>query len=336
MEKDYKIGDVIFEVVTGSTSYGTSIDENLLNEKNKTNELKLELSDEDRKGIFIPEKDTIFTLGETEETICIHEPEDREYHTLKKFLKLAAFKQNPTTLEMLFTEKRFIKTYNPIMDAVMDIKEEFLTTNCYWTFSGYARDQLMRIKNALNRTSQDEMETHLDYVLKRVNMGVSNRFVTFSEESENYINVNNVSLKNNGKYFIDIDLNVENGSFDEVFGMLNEMNNTVKNYNKLKNRNRKVNELKLWKHAMHLIRLLQNGIEILRGEGLLVYRYKDRDMLISIRSGEWTWEMFFEYADELFREIEELKDSKNVPERVNFEKVNKVYSEIMSEYMIKK
>jgi predicted nucleotidyltransferase len=337
----YKIGcennmenklEIIYETITGSESYGTSINEKVVNE-NKTDDMKLVTSDEDRKGIFILQPKDIFSLEEVEETICLHIPDDREYHTVGKFLKLAAFKQNPTILEMLFTEKRFITQYSDLMDPVIDIRNEFLTTNCYWTFSGYARDQLMRIKNALDKTNKDEMENHLYYVLQRVNMGVSKRFETFSEDSNNFININKVDLKTNGKYFVDISMGVDNGNFDEVFGMMNEMNNTMKNYNKLKNRNRKTETVKLWKHAMHLIRLLQTGIEILNGEGLQVYRYKDREMLIDMRLGKWTWDMFFEYADELFRKIDELKHSKKVPEKVNHEKVNKVYEELMTKYL---
>lgn len=329
MKKDFNI---IYETITGSLSYGTNIDNNLIRSEGNS-DLILKESDEDRKGIFIFDTEDMFSLDNSEDTVCIHDPEDREYHSLKKFLTLAAHKQNPTVLEMLFMEDRFITEKNDLMDNVILIRDEFLTANCYWTFSGYARDQLIRIKNALSRTTNSEMETHLDYVLSRINHNVGNRFKSFSKSSGNYVKINEVSIKNNGKYSIDMSMDVQNGSFDEIFGMINEMNDTVKNYNKLKNRNRRVDEAKLWKHAMHLVRLLKTGMEILRGEGLTVYRYNDREELIDIRLGKWGWDEFFEYAEELFKEIGDLKDSNKVPKVLNKGKVNKVYLEMMEQYL---
>lgn len=51
------------------------------------------------------------------------------------------------------------------------------------------------------------------------------------------------------------------------------------------------------KHAMHLVRLMKMGEEILlRGE-VDVYRKHDREELIRIRNGEWPFEKLIEWAD---------------------------------------
>ncbi len=56
-----------------------------------------------------------------------------------------------------------------------------------------------------------------------------------------------------------------------------DMNNIVKDYSKLNHRNSKKDELHLNKHAMHLIRLLVTGTEILEGKGVNTYREKERE-----------------------------------------------------------
>ena len=47
-----------------------------------------------------------------------------------------------------------------------------------------------------------------------------------------------------------------------------------------------------WKHAMHLIRLLQSGVTILREEYVLV-RVEEglHDRLLAVKRGEMSWEL---------------------------------------------
>jgi len=63
------------------------------------------------------------------------------------------------------------------------------------------------------------------------------------------------------------------------------MSNVVKNYSKLNHRNNKKDEPHLNKHAMHLIRLLITGTEVLEGKGINTYREKEREFLLDIRKG---------------------------------------------------
>jgi hypothetical protein len=45
----------------------------------------------------------------------------------------------------------------------------------------------------------------------------------------------------------------------------------------------------LFKHAMHLIRLLITGTDILRGHGIITYRKKEHDLLMDIRDGNYNF-----------------------------------------------
>lgn len=309
-------GKIFFETITGSRSRGTNV----------------QTSDEDRKGIYMLNKDRIFTLTDPKDTICIHEPEDREYHLLSKFLNLAALKGNPTILEMLFTEERFYTYKHPLMDRILENKEMFLTQKCFQSFHGYAKDQLMRIKNAKMETTSVEKQEHLDYVVNRVLSGVPDRFKTF--ESPNFVSLNEVIFTNplEDKYSLKLDLHVEGGEFTELFGMFNELRNVLNTYNSITGRNKKPSEERLWKHAMQLTVLMKMGKEVLEGKGLNVYRYNDKEELLQIRNGELTWEEFYKYVDSLTKDLELSKANTRLPEKVDLEKLNKLYTEIMEEY----
>jgi len=43
------------------------------------------------------------------------------------------------------------------------------------------------------------------------------------------------------------------------------------------------------KHAMHLIRLLITGTEVLEGKGINTYREKEREFLLDIRKGKYSY-----------------------------------------------
>lgn len=72
-----------------------------------------------------------------------------------------------------------------------------------------------------------------------------------------------------------IDINLKHYPLRDFKNIYSDMNNIVKDYSKLNHRNSKKDELHLNKHAMHLIRLLVTGTEILEGKGINTYREKE-------------------------------------------------------------
>lgn len=77
-----------------------------------------------------------------------------------------------------------------------------------------------------------------------------------------------------------------------------------------------------WKHAMHLIRLLLQGIEILQTGELNVKVLKNRDKLLAIKRGEMTWENVNNWRLVLHKEFENAFAETKLPERPNYEKAN--------------
>jgi hypothetical protein len=69
-----------------------------------------------------------------------------------------------------------------------------------------------------------------------------------------------------------------------------------------------------WKHAQHLIRLLELGIRIVEtGEPELRTDY--RDELLEIRAGEWSWECIATWRTELHRRFEQAYATTELPDR---------------------
>jgi hypothetical protein len=77
-----------------------------------------------------------------------------------------------------------------------------------------------------------------------------------------------------------------------------------------------------WKHAMHLIRLLLQGIGILRESDLIVRVEENRQTLLSIKRGETDWREVNELRLNLHKEFERAFAETSLPERPNYEKAN--------------
>jgi predicted nucleotidyltransferase len=77
-----------------------------------------------------------------------------------------------------------------------------------------------------------------------------------------------------------------------------------------------------WKHSMHLIRLLLEGISVLREGSLHLRMEQHRSKLLAIRDGELTWTSIDEWRLRLHREFEQAYGETKLPDRPNYERAN--------------
>ena len=77
-----------------------------------------------------------------------------------------------------------------------------------------------------------------------------------------------------------------------------------------------------WKHAMHLIRLLLSGIQVLQSGRLNVQVDEHREILLQIRRGEILWEQLDDWRLELHRQFDAAFQTTPLPERPDYERVN--------------
>ena len=77
-----------------------------------------------------------------------------------------------------------------------------------------------------------------------------------------------------------------------------------------------------WKHAMHLVRLLLEGIGVLRSGFLPVRVDEHRERLLAIRRGEAPWEEVNAWRLSLHTDFDAAYASTRLPERPDYERVN--------------
>lgn len=90
------------------------------------------------------------------------------------------------------------------------------------------------------------------------------------------------------------------------------------------------------KHAMHLMRLLWTGREILQTGKVRVNRTGvDADLLLQIRRGEWTLDKVMEWSAEAERRLKAAAEVTKLPARPDYDAANQLCIELMSERVIK-
>ena len=106
-----------------------------------------------------------------------------------------------------------------------------------------------------------------------------------------------------------------------------EMNNIVKEYDKIGKRNRKKDDNHLNKHAMHLIRLFMMAIDILEKEEIITYRKDEHELLMKIRRGEFQKEdgtyrtEFYEILADYEKRLHEAAENTSLPDEPDYERV---------------
>jgi len=85
------------------------------------------------------------------------------------------------------------------------------------------------------------------------------------------------------------------------------------------------------KHGSHLVRLLRMGLEILTEHKIIVKR-PDREEILHIKNGGWTYEKLMEYATEFQIKLDEAYKITTLPKSVNYEKINSLYHQLYESY----
>jgi predicted nucleotidyltransferase len=262
-------------------------------------------SDVDKKGIAIPNIRHIFGLHPFEQ----HEINvDYVIYSLQKFVKLAA-DANPTICEMLFVEESDILYLHPLGLKLRDNRDLFLSTKAKHSFGGYAFSQILRIKNHQKWLNNPQVEPNEKDFFKEKTMRVK------TEKGEEIINYTKF--------------------------MEQEYDAALKKYNqyctwkKERNPERAVLEAQFGydcKFAMHAIRLLKTGLEVLKEGKLVVKRVEDREQLLGIRNGKVSYEDLVKYAEDLLGELDAAYESSPLPSKVDMNKIEDLMMEIQSEF----
>lgn len=279
----FVMDELVFMTVAGSRLYGTDTPE----------------SDVDKRGVCVPPKEVVFGFGRNFNQ-QVFPDSDTTVFSLMKFIQLAA-DCNPNVMELLFVPDGFAEVSTPTWLILREVRSQFLSAKAFHTFTGYAFSQLKRIKS------------HREWLLNPPKHKPTRKEFGLGESS-----------------FSSADLK----GHDDVPAVVMEILKKEKAYKsamtgwtqyqgwkKSRNSVRAALEEKHGydtKHAMHLMRLLRMGKEVLT-EATMHVRRPDAKELLEIRNGEWSYEKLLGQADELNSELTEIYENKSyvVPFSVN-------------------
>jgi predicted nucleotidyltransferase len=289
---------IAFIVLSGSHAYGTYTSS----------------SDIDIRGVFFNPVSL-----KKQETIEI-KSEDITMHSIEKFLSLAT-QNNPNILELLYSPEQCVFYVHPLFKPVLEKKHLFLSKRMQASFLGYAADQLHRMKNHRKWIENPPIKP------ERKKYGLPETPLWSKEKIK--------ALASMGKDFLDSAIpNMSETIFMELEYM--EAYKIWKKYSDwIENRNPARSELEIkyhydCKHAMHLLRLMKMAKEA--SQGFINVERPDKNFLISVRNGNFKYDEIILMADNMKKNIEKLFFESKLPDRPDFESIDKLYSEIMMKY----
>lgn len=312
---------IILKVYKGSCSYGTNHDN----------------SDVDIGGICIPPNQYLYgyySFEQYESKNYIHfpsyketgQPADAVIYGLHKFVKLA-FDCNPNIIETLFTDPIHILYCSRLGNMLLENRKLFLTKKAKFTFGGYAFTQMKRLTNKLpmeetksRQLKLEQKENHLKVRAIKIQHRLTQLFLL---ESLNHEDIKEIwELRN------------ENDTINRRLAAIGEERAEIDRLMGGGNHNHHGSHAGLIeqygydvKHAMHLIRLLHMGLEILTEGECRVLR-PDNNYLLAICYGEYTLDQIQQEAEKLFRLLDEAYANSKLCDTPDVDKVNQLLMDI--------
>ena len=301
--------NIMLLTMSGSIAYGTNI----------------ATSDTDVRGITLERPNELLGLDNFDQ--FENKETDTTIYSFRKIVSLL-LNCNPNCIEILATNPEHILIMTEEGKLLRDNIDLFLSQKASNSFSGYATAQLRRLQNALARDSypQEEKEKH---ILKSINVQMDHLKKHYKEftDSEIELYIDN-SDKEDYETEIFIKTNMFNGyPLRDFKNIYSEISNIVVDYGKLNKRNKKKDTLHLFKHSLHLIRLLLMGTEILSGKPVTTYR-PEREFLLDIRNEKYTFDEIFEMVDKYEADFLYAKENSPLPMKPDYKKINELTIEI--------
>ena len=301
--------NIILLTLGGSHAYGTNV----------------EGSDIDVRGVALNSKEEIL-LGRDFEQV-IDNNTDTVIYSFNKIIRLLT-DCNPNVIEMLGCKPEHYLVVSDIGRELLDNRKMFLSQRAAVTFGGYATQQMQRLLNAIARDSveQKEKERHMLRSCESAMLSFNERHQAIPEGSFTLGIGDSVKEEFDKEIFANI--NLSGYPLRDLYGMISELSNVIRNYDKLNNRNKKKDESHLAKHMVHLIRLIYTAIDIFEKEEIITYRENEQKFYLRVRGGEFLnadgtcRSEFFDIVRDLEKRLEYAKANTSLPEKPDFDKIN--------------
>lgn len=306
---------------SGSQAYGTA-----------TN-----ASDYDLRGVTIPPR-PYFTgfLHHFEQAqakgVCRQRADERDVdvslYDLRKFCKLAA-DCNPNVIELLFVDEADVLFAAPAGRALRDARSLFVSTKAQHTFSGYAMAQLKRIR------------THRKWLLdppsgqpSRAAYGLPEETILSADILGAIDALQAAAARAEGEVArVSIPAHVM-----EIYRQERSYQNARREWQQYQGWKRDRNPARAetearfgydTKHAMHLVRLMRMGAELL-ATGTFAVRRPDADELTAIRNGAWSYDALIAWAEDADTRMRALAASSPLPKRPNRNAIDRLCRDIVA------
>tara|TARA_R100001244_G_scaffold25113_5_gene25728 strand:- start:13508 stop:14422 length:915 start_codon:yes stop_codon:yes gene_type:complete len=286
--------NTIFLTLAGSRMYGTSTPE----------------SDTDIRGVCVPPKNVVLGFANKFEQQMIPDEEDSIIYGLKKFMALAA-ECNPNILELLFAPESAIITSTPTWEALIEHREMFITAAAYPKFSGYALSQLKRIRS------------HRAWLLSPPAKKPTREEYGLTDQPSSGLTLGTDMLEPE---------TLKRIKSERQFKTALRAWNQYQGWKKDRNPKRAVLEASFGydtKHAMHLVRLLRMGEEILT-QGKVIVERPDAEELLDIRRGKWTYDQLMENVEPMKNRLDKIFETKSysIPDRADINALSDLCAEL--------
>ncbi|HNT74623.1 MAG TPA: nucleotidyltransferase domain-containing protein [Anaerolineae bacterium] len=257
-------------------------------------------SDTDTRGVCIPPAEILLGLTPFEQ--WEDATRDNVVYALVKFVRLA-LDCNPNIIEALYADPRHILHCDAYGEELRAHRALFLTRQAGQTFSGYAISQLRRLER-----HHRWLENPPDHQPAQEEYGgrfVGGRYKFPDHDAEKAYRA---ALKHWNHYAAwRRDRNPARAALEARYG-----------YDT--------------KHAMHLLRLLRMGMEILATGEVHVYR-PDREWLLAVRNGLLTYEELLALAAEYEARLSPLATTTHLPEAPDAAQVAALVVELQTRHL---
>ncbi len=297
---------LIYETIHGSRAYGLQTPE----------------SDTDRKGIIIGPRHWYFGFLASPEQIELNA--DHVRYELRKFIRLAAA-SNPTILELMWTDPSDHEVVTPLAERLLDHRERFLSRRVERSFCGYAMSQLGRIRShrrwllepPSGPPARGDFGLPERSTIPRDQLGAAEAMLADGRIDEGTLSPNFLAILDRERRYLSARKSWQ----------------SYEAWRRTRNPRRAALEARYGydtKHAMHLIRLLRMGREILES-GAVRVRRPDAEELLAIRAGTWPYEQLVESAEALAAEIKDLAKDAPLPEAPDDAALSQLCDELIAE-----
>jgi uncharacterized protein len=282
---------LIFETISGSTAYG----------------LNREDSDVDLRGVIVGTRAWYFGISKSPEQIEL--TADHVRYEIRKFLRLAS-EANPSVIELLFTDQIHHRFVSASGELLLANRHLFLSQRVAERFGNYAMGQLKRI-----RTHRAHLLQPPKHMPTRAEFNLPDRTVIPADQLAAV-----ESMLRNGE-LDETEAADVSPNFLELLYRERRYKSAMTGWQSYqqwqRERNPKRSELEAkfgydTKHAMHLVRLQRTGLDALQ-TGTLVITRQDRDELLAIRDGAWTFEELETEAERVNSELLEAAKASVLP-----------------------